>query len=81
MEAVKSFDIRENLKFPVKAPDGSLVYPKRQWRWSQQRFDEALSKGEVIFSKNKDNEWVLSSKQYLNNEDGEQRNESSIPHR
>lgn len=73
LEAVKSFDIRENLRFPVLAPDGTEVYPKRQWRWSEARFKEAMAKGEVIFSKNKDNEWVLSSKQYLNDESGEQR--------
>ena len=73
LEAVKSFDIRENLRFPVVAPDGTEVYPKRQWRWSKQRFEEALLKDEVIFSKNKDGEWVLSSKQYLNEENGEQR--------
>jgi len=73
LEAVKSFDIRENLKFPIIAPDGTEVWPKRQWRWSKERFKEALSKNEVIFSKSKDGEWVLSSKQYLNDETGEQR--------
>lgn len=44
LEAVKSFDIRENLNFPVTAPDGTEVYPKRQWRWSKARFEEALKK-------------------------------------
>jgi len=73
LEAVKSFDIRDNLRFPVIAPDGTEVYPKRQWRWSKKRFEEALSKDEVIFNKNKEGEWVLSSKQYLNDEDGKQR--------
>jgi len=73
LEAVKSFDIRKNLRFPVVAPDGTKVYPKRQWRWSKERFEEALSKNEVIFDKNKNGEWVLSSKQYLNDENGEQR--------
>lgn len=73
LEAVKSFDIRENLKFPIIAPDGTEVWPKRQWRWSKERFKEALSKNEVIFSKSKNGEWVLSSKQYLNDETGEQR--------
>jgi len=73
LEAVKSFDIRDNLRFPVIAPDGTEVYPKRQWRWSKERFEEAFSKDEVIFNKNKDGEWVLSSKQYLNDENGEQR--------
>jgi len=73
LEAVKSFDIRENLRFSVTAPDGTEVWPKRQWRWSKERFEEALSKNEVIFSKNKNGEWVLSSKQYLNDDTGEQR--------
>lgn len=73
LEAVKSFDIRSNLRYPIKAPDGSDVWPKRQWRWSKERFDEAVKNNEVIFSKNKNNEWVLSSKQYLNDESGVQR--------
>jgi adenine-specific DNA-methyltransferase len=73
LEAVKSFDLRNNLRFPVVAPDGTEVFPQRQWRWSKERFDEALQKNEVIFNKNTNNQWVLSSKQYLNNENGEQR--------
>jgi len=73
LEAVKSFDLRENLRFPVTAPDGTEVWPKRQWRWSRERFEEALAKDEVIFNKNKDDQWVLYSKQYLNEESGEQR--------
>ena len=73
LEAVKSFDLRDNLRFPVEAPDGTEVWPKRQWRWSKERFEEAFAKNEVIFNKGKDGEWVLSSKQYLNDENGEQR--------
>ena len=73
LEAVKSFDIRENLRFPVTAPDGTLAYPKRQWRWGPAKFQEAIARDEVIFSKNKEGEWVLSSKQYLNDETGIQR--------
>ena len=73
LEAVKSFDIRENLKFPIIAPDGQKVYPNRQWRWSQERFKKALQKNEVIFQKNKSDKWVLYSKQYINEESGERR--------
>lgn len=73
LEAVKSFDIRENLRFSVTAPDGTEVFPKRQWRWSRERFDLGIKNGEVLFSKNPSGEWVLSSKQYLNDESGEQR--------
>lgn len=77
LEAVKSFDLRDKLRFPVKAPDGTEVWPKRQWRWSKERFEEGIKNGEVIFSKNKENNWVLSSKQYLNDEDGNQRKTKS----
>lgn len=69
LEAMQSFDIRENLRFPVIAPDGSEVWPKRQWRWSKETFDTAIAKGEVEFSKNNDR-WVLSSKQYLKDDEG-----------
>ncbi|MGG7666998.1 site-specific DNA-methyltransferase, partial [Dyadobacter sp. BHUBP1] len=73
LEGMKSFDTRENLKFPVTAPDGTQVWPKRQWRWGKETFEEALSKNEVEFSKAKDGTWVLSSKQYLKDENGEVR--------
>lgn len=73
LEAMKSFDTRENLNFPVKAPDGTEVWPKRQWRWGQDTFRDAIQKGEVEFNKTKDGNWVLSSKQYLKDENGEVR--------
>jgi adenine-specific DNA-methyltransferase len=73
LEAMKSFDIRENLRFPIPAPDGTEVWPKRQWRWSQERAKQALDAGEIEFQKNRDGEWVLYSKQYLNDESGEVR--------
>jgi adenine-specific DNA-methyltransferase len=73
LEAMKSFDERSNLKFPIMAPDGTKVWPKRQWRWSEERAKEALEKGEIEFRKGRDNEWVLSSKQYLKDENGEVR--------
>ena len=70
LEAMQSFDDRANLRFPVKAPDGSEVCPKRQWRWSQARMEEALAAGEVEFKSKKGGGWTLSSKQYLRDEDG-----------
>jgi adenine-specific DNA-methyltransferase len=73
LEAMKSFDTRENLYFPIIAPNGEEVYPKRQWRWSRERVEVALKNGEIEFSKDKNNQWVLSSKQYLKDEDGEVR--------
>jgi adenine-specific DNA-methyltransferase len=50
LEGMKSFDTRENLRFPVTAPDGTEVWPKRQWCWGKETFDEALSKNEVEFT-------------------------------
>ncbi|ELA9390929.1 TPA: site-specific DNA-methyltransferase [Vibrio parahaemolyticus] len=69
LEAMKSFDIRENLNFPIPAPDGTEVWPKRQWRWGQERVEQALAINEIEFSKKSDG-WVLSSKQYLRDEEG-----------
>jgi adenine-specific DNA-methyltransferase len=73
LEAMKSFEDRPNLRFPVPAPDGSEVWPKRQWRWSKEKMEDALSKSEVLFTRNRDGAWVLSSKQYLKGSDGENR--------
>lgn len=71
LEAMKSFDTRENLNFPVIAPDGTEVWPKRQWRWGPDTFKAAIEKNEVEFAKGKDGNWILSSKQYLKDENGE----------
>ena len=73
LEAVKSVDIRKNLIFPITAPDGTKIYPNKQWRWSKERVREAISKNEILFNKSKDEKWVLYSKQYLNDENGERR--------
>lgn len=73
LEAMKSFDVRENLKFPIPAPDGTEVWPKRQWRWGPERAKQALAAGEIEFSQKQDGSWVLSSKQYLKDENGEVR--------
>lgn len=71
LEAMKSFDARSNLNFPIPAPDGQQVYPKRQWRWSKDRVKVALENNEIEFNQNKDSQWILSSKQYLIDSNGE----------
>lgn len=73
LEAMKSFEDRPNLNFPIPAPDGNLLYPKRQWRWSKERMQEALNRGEVAFTRSRDGSWVASSKQYLKDDTGETR--------
>ena len=71
LEAMKSFEDRPNLSFPIPAPDGTEFWPKRQWRWGKERMFEALKRGEVLFSKNRDGAWTASSKQYLKDDSGE----------
>lgn len=70
LEATKSMGERKNLVFQIKAPDGSLVTPKRQWLWSKERVDEAMTKGEIEFIKDRNGGWSVHTKQYLKEEDG-----------
>ncbi|MEY8880327.1 site-specific DNA-methyltransferase [Donghicola sp. XS_ASV15] len=73
LEAMKSFEDRPNLNFSVKAPDGSDIWPKRQWRWSRERMQSALDAGEVYFQRAKGGSWSISSKQYLKESGGDVR--------
>ena len=70
LEANKTLDERINLQYPIPAPDGTLVYPKRQWLWSKERVMDALRKNEMYFSKGKDGSWSVQTKQYLKDEEG-----------
>lgn len=71
LEAGKAVDERLNLIFPIPAPDGSLVNPKRQWYWSAERVATALQNNELEFLKDINGEWSVHSKQYLKDENGE----------
>ena len=70
LEATKSMGDRRNLVFPIVAPDGSEIMPRRQWLWSRERVREALERGEIAFLKDKDGRWAVHTKQYLRDEDG-----------
>ncbi len=72
LEATKSMDRRENLVFPIRAPDGSDVLPKRQWWWSRERVQKVLKDNGLVFTMT-DSGWSISYKQYLIGEDGEKR--------
>jgi len=63
-------DARGNLIYPIPAPDGSQIIPKKQWLWSKERTLEALEKNELEITKGNDGDWVVSTKQYLKDEDG-----------
>ena len=72
LEATKSMDARPNLIFPVPAPDGTELLPKRQWWWSKDRVMKVLAENGLHFTKTKGG-WSVSYKQYLIKEDGEKR--------
>lgn len=69
LEAGKAVGERKNLVFAIPAPDGTQIFPKRQWYWSKDRVYEALKKNELEFTKNK-TEWTVHTKQYLKDDKG-----------
>jgi adenine-specific DNA-methyltransferase len=71
LEATKSMGERKNLMYGIKAPDGSIVFPKRQWLWGEERANEALKNGELEFIKSKEGTWSIHTKQYLKELNGE----------
>ncbi|QHI70497.1 site-specific DNA-methyltransferase [Tichowtungia aerotolerans] len=70
LEATKSMGERKNLVFPIPAPDGSEVHPKRQWLWGKDRVEDALACGELEFLKSKSGGWTVHTKQYLKDRKG-----------
>lgn len=73
LEATKSMDRRENLVYPVPAPDGTEIWPKRQWWWSKERTYTALENNDLYFIKGKDGLWSIQYKQYLRDDAGNER--------
>jgi len=73
LEAMKSFEDRPNLRFGIPAPDGTTLFPKRQWRWGPERMHDALARGEVAFTQDKSGVWSAASKQYLKVDSGDNR--------
>jgi adenine-specific DNA-methyltransferase len=72
LEATKSMGERKNLVYPITAPDGTEVWPKRQWLWSKERAMKALDNNELAFFKS-NGEWSVHTKQYLKDEQGQER--------
>lgn len=73
LEATKSMDARPNLVYPIPAPDGTEIWPKRQWLWSKDRAYAALEKGELEIYQGAKGEWQVATKQYLKDDDGTER--------
>jgi adenine-specific DNA-methyltransferase len=72
LEATKSMGERKNLVFPIPAPDGTEVWPKRQWLWSKDRAFKARANNELEFMKGNEG-WTVHTKQYLKDENGVER--------
>ncbi len=73
LEAGRTMDARKNLIYPIPAPDGTEILPKRQWVWGKDRVFEALNKGELEYNKSRDGQWTVGFKQYLKDEEGNTR--------
>lgn len=73
LEATKSMGERPNLVFPITGPDGSEIWPKRQWLWSKERVADAQKAGALEFLKGRDGKITVHTKQYLVDENGVQR--------
>ena len=69
LEAGKAMDERKNLVYPITAPDGTEVMPKRQWLWGRERVYEALKNNDLEFINGK-NGWSIHTKQYLRDVNG-----------
>ena len=61
-----------SLDYPIVAPDGSMIFPNKddkkvsRWRWSKKKFDWGLENDYVEFKKDKNDQWNVYTKQYLN---------------
>lgn len=69
--ATTSMDDRPNLQYPI-IWEGEEIWPEKQWQWSKERVEKALTNDELIFSKNS-GKWSVRYKQYLIDEDGNER--------
>ena len=70
--ATTSMDELPNLRYPIRANDGTEIWPEKQWQWSKERTDQASINNELVISK-KNGKHVVSYKQYLRDSDGEER--------
>lgn len=66
-----SMEDRPNLRFPISYK-GEKIWPKKQWLWSKERVEEALSKNLLVFSKTR-NKWSVRFKRYLRDPEGKER--------
>ncbi|NSW54321.1 MAG: site-specific DNA-methyltransferase [Anaerolineae bacterium] len=70
--ATTSMDDRPNLRFPIPF-EGEDIWPEKQWQWSKDRVLKALKNNELLISKQPNGNWSVRYKQYLFDENGEER--------
>jgi len=70
--ATTSMDDRPNLQYPI-VYKGNEIWPEKQWQWSKARTEKALKNNELIISQSHDGKWSVRYKQYLYDEDGNER--------
>ncbi len=70
--ATTSMDDRPNLRYPITLSDGTEVWPEKQWQWSRDRVQAALSNDELVITR-KTGKITVSYKQYLKDPEGEER--------
>jgi hypothetical protein len=69
-------DTRPNLRYAIPY-GGEEIWPEKQWQWSKDRSFTALASNELVIKKTK-GKWTVSYKQYLKDNEGEER--SSKPY-
>ena len=71
---------RPNLCYPIKCPDGTEIWPREgngTWRYAKKRLDNEIKKNNIIFKKNKKDQWSVFYKIYLYSETGEEKTKKS----
>jgi hypothetical protein len=53
--ATTSMDERPNLRYSIRANDGTEIWPEKQWQWSKERTDQAFINNELVISKRPNN--------------------------
>jgi len=77
-----------SLDYPIKAPDGSLIYPGGTeehngwcWRWSKEKLQWGIENNFIVFKKDKNNNWKVYFKQYQFVDNNNQPIKREIPYK
>ena len=67
-----SMDERKNLRYPI-IKGGEEIWSEKQWQWARSRAENAQKNNELEFVKSEQNGWSVYYKQYLYDQEGEER--------